>query len=297
MDNSELTNGDMEKIEKHLKDEAKIQEVHSMIDDILASEIDIEKNGSNFNLRNFGLILAFLIAGVGIWIWHASNHPNDVIPSDHKEVAPALPPEHIEPVIPIENNKVSPSDTEPKQSDKPSIKKETEKEHPIAHQKPKDPKIAEPPKEKIPANRLIADNFSPIAWKNNQTRSSSDNAPDNLTTLIREKYNAGNYQDALELLIPLVEKYPQDWEILFFQGVCQLQGTPPKLAEAIQTFDLIIDNDDNNYLEEANWFLLGALISKGENAKAYTLLENSFLRFPNDKYYTKAKNLETLLKK
>lgn len=239
---------EMQDIEKHLKAEAKIREVHSIIDDVMAADTAPPKNESGFNWKYLGWIAVLLFIGFGVFYWAMSNKKSTE-----------------KPPLPKENSTIKP----------------VEQNQPMANETDKSSN------NKTPFKTLLAANFSPVAWGIRGTRSLSNQAPENEKNIIKAKYNSGNYKETLQLLNPLVKKYPNDWELIFFKGVCQINTPNGNTESAIQSFEKIIEHDDNSYIEDAQWFLAAAYLQKNDVAKAKETL-NKILTYPSE-YNERAK--------
>jgi len=280
----------MDKIEKHLKAEGKIREVHDIIDEALDSDNTDGNNGAFFNWKNIGLILAFLIAGSGLWLWNASDQQSVEVTAPYIETSETPPIKTEKPSIEKEIEKAPPQNNK---KEKPSTKKSP----PVAQQeidKPSDtqkPAIQEKTNTPQPERNLIAANFSPPKWGNNNMRSASETAPEDQKKIARQMYNSGAFNEVLKITNPLANKYPGDWEILFYNGVCQFKAPDTNTDDAIVVFKKIIENDDNVFIEDAEWMLAVALLSKGEQSAAKTILQQNILIYSTHKHYSSAKEL------
>jgi len=289
-DNQELSQSELEKIERHLKAEAEIQEAHSIIDDILKDPAAaVEKKMSPLWMIGLALIAGLVLLSIWFLGQRDSNkekQPNkDLIPIEKNS-------ENVRDLQKNENEKIWKDETDESDLNARSSKNKEKKELPMANVEDDRQDLKSMDQEE----QLIAANFSPVSWKESNLRSSSNAAPKDLKSSIRNMYSQRKYSSALSALHTLSKEYPEDWEILFFQSVCQLQLEVPETGKAIEGLNAIIANDDNIYLEEANWFLIGALIQSGEKSKASEILRQNFLIYPNSKYHTQAKRIEQFLR-
>ena len=276
----------MYEINKHLKAEAKIKEVHAILDEINGSNIDVQKKNKNPNNRKWIVSSLMLVLGA-IVLWQSNTKKST-------ETSPLeVNAKRQETKQKTEEKLASPEISKqlvPTKEKKPSAQKEM----PIAAKKadktPTEKKDKISSKRKtIPHNPLIADSFTPVPWENNRFRSSSETAPDALKSAIKKQYNAANYKEVLSLIAPLLLDYPSDWELVFYKGVSDFHAQD--FENAIETFRQIIDQDDNLFLEDAEWYLVGALIFNYEKDQAKNNLKQKILAYPSHKHYENARNL------
>jgi len=309
-------NFEMEDIDKHLKAEGKIREVHNIIDDLLASDIDDVKSDPNSSWKYFGLILALIITALGIWFW-ATSDQQSVVDTPQNTDTPIAPietenqREEKEGIITDQENKEKESAKKEKSIEsektesvipdfqKEQTPKEINKEKEVPQKNDVDVKsqpIANQESKVQEEDKLIAGYFPSDKWGNNTSRGAYNGAPIDKKNMAKEIYNSGVYEKALKILEPLGKEYSDDWEILFYKGVCQLEVPNKNIEEAIQAFNQIIEHDKNPLIEDAEWMLVRALLNKGDKKSAENIL-NQIKRIPYHKYNAPAKQLNAKLDK
>jgi tetratricopeptide (TPR) repeat protein len=84
-------------------------------------------------------------------------------------------------------------------------------------------------------------------------------------------YNRKEYSHALEILkrIPGSAQNPQ---VIFFKGICYLLTDAPH--QAIKEFDIIIENMNPSYYDEAIYYKAIALLRSNKKEKALEQLNN-----------------------
>ncbi len=290
----------MDEIQKHLKAEAKIQEVHAIVDDLLASELKENPPKNLLNWKTVGISLTLFIALLSIWIWYTSNYGTKPINPENSKSVPGKS-ELVSKDF-VTNKTESSSKIINSNSNSPLKKISNRPNEPASETK----KVSNPSKKilsknltkkKKKENKLIAYNFSQVEWGNNNLRSLSNTAPEEQKTLAKEKYNSKVYNEALSIIESLNKEYPDDWELIFYRGVCQLEIPKINNLEAIKTFSLIIEHDDNPFIEDAEWLLIRAHHTNEDKILTKRKIEESIIRYPSHKYYDSAKQLYDLLDK
>jgi tetratricopeptide (TPR) repeat protein len=90
-------------------------------------------------------------------------------------------------------------------------------------------------------------------------------------TLAIEYYNTRDYEKAAVLFNKVLEKKPNDMQTVLLKGVSNFEEQ--KYPEAKQSFNQVIDNKDNLYVDQAQWFLSLCYLNTNENEKAIQLLK------------------------
>ena len=110
--------------------------------------------------------------------------------------------------------------------------------------------------------------FSPPVYITSESR-----GPDSLGNFSEamEYYNRGNYTKTLRILkkIPRTDGNPQ---VIFFKGVCFLLTDEPR--KAIKEFDVIIENMNPSYYDEAIYYKAIALLRLDKKESALEQLRN-----------------------
>jgi len=83
-------------------------------------------------------------------------------------------------------------------------------------------------------------------------------------------YRDGNYKEALEFFEILEEESQGSPEIVTHAGICLWKLNRPK--EALEHFNEVISDQDNAYVEDAQWFSVACLILDNEREEAVALL-------------------------
>lgn len=82
---------------------------------------------------------------------------------------------------------------------------------------------------------------------------SADNKADKLLVNAIQLYEAGEYAEALPLFQEIIEKDTSKVEMNLYSGISQMEVK--KYKEASGSFKTIIDQNDNLYIEQAEWYL------------------------------------------
>jgi tetratricopeptide (TPR) repeat protein len=100
-------------------------------------------------------------------------------------------------------------------------------------------------------------------------RSANSNADADFT-LALEYYNTHDYNNAAKLFSKVIEKKPNDMQSVLLNGVSNFEDK--KYPEAKQSFGKVIDNKNNLYIDQAQWYLALCYINTNEKDKAQRLL-------------------------
>lgn len=90
-------------------------------------------------------------------------------------------------------------------------------------------------------------------------------------TLALEFYNTRDFEKAAILFNKVLETKPNDMQTVLLKGVSNFEEK--KYPEAKQSFSKVIDNKDNLYVDQAQWFLSLCYLNTNENDKAIQLLK------------------------
>jgi tetratricopeptide (TPR) repeat protein len=89
-------------------------------------------------------------------------------------------------------------------------------------------------------------------------------------TLALEFYNTHDYNKAAELFSKVLESKPNDMQTVLLKGVSNFEEK--KYPEAKQSFGKVIDDKNNLYIDQAEWYLALCYINTNERDKAERLL-------------------------
>lgn len=89
-------------------------------------------------------------------------------------------------------------------------------------------------------------------------------------TLALEFYNTHDYNKAAILFSKVLESRPNDMQTVLLQGVSNFEEK--KYPEAKQSFGRVIDDKNNLYIDQAQWYLALCYINTNEKEKAQRLL-------------------------
>jgi len=89
-------------------------------------------------------------------------------------------------------------------------------------------------------------------------------------TMAMDYYKIHDYRNAAVYFTKVLEKDPQNMESSFFHGLASFENS--NFPEAKQSFGKVIDNNDNLYIEDAQWFLALCYIKTYDQSKAKELL-------------------------
>jgi hypothetical protein len=106
------------------------------------------------------------------------------------------------------------------------------------------------------------------------------------------EYNRKNYSDALKKL-NTIDGAGTNPRVIFFKGICLLYTG--SLKDSIQQLDIIIEDMNPSYYDEAIYYKAIALLRSGKEKAALTLLSNLAEMF--SPLSQKAKSLISKIKK
>lgn len=86
-----------------------------------------------------------------------------------------------------------------------------------------------------------------------------------------QKYEDGNYEQALVLFEQLLEKRKDDMSINLYSGISYIEVA--KYQKATQSFQTIITDNNNLFIEQAEWYLAMCYLKTEDNKKAKELLD------------------------
>jgi tetratricopeptide (TPR) repeat protein len=100
---------------------------------------------------------------------------------------------------------------------------------------------------------------------------SAQSAPDADFTLALELYNTHDYGKAAILFNKVLENKPNDMQVVLLRGVSKFEEK--NYPEAKQSFDKVIENRDNLYVDQAQWYLALCYLQTNETEKAKKLFK------------------------
>ena len=103
------------------------------------------------------------------------------------------------------------------------------------------------------------------------TQRSAQSAPDADFTLALELYNTHDYGKAAILFNKVLENKPTDMQVVLLQGVSNFEEK--NYPEAKQSFNKVIENRDNLYIDQAQWYLALCYLQTNETEKAKKLFK------------------------
>jgi len=103
------------------------------------------------------------------------------------------------------------------------------------------------------------------------TYRSGNTETDRLLLTALQKYEDENYEEALLLFEQLLEKRKDDMAVNLYSGISYLEME--KYQKATHTFQTIIADDNNLFIEQAEWYLAMCYVKTDENGKAKELLD------------------------
>jgi len=101
-------------------------------------------------------------------------------------------------------------------------------------------------------------------------RSAQPNTSDDFT-LALEFFNTHDYKNAAIYFSKVVESKPEDMYSSLLNGISNFENN--KYPEAKLSFETVIDNKTNIYIDQAQWYLALCYVNTGENDKAIRQLE------------------------
>jgi TolA-binding protein len=90
-------------------------------------------------------------------------------------------------------------------------------------------------------------------------------------TLALEFYNIHDYEKAAVLFNKVLENKPNDMQTVLLKGVSNFEEK--KYPEAKQSFVKVIDNKDNLYIDQAQWYLALCYLNTNDTEKAKQLFK------------------------
>jgi len=90
-------------------------------------------------------------------------------------------------------------------------------------------------------------------------------------TLALEFYNTHDYERAAELFNKVLENKPNDMELVLLEGVSNFEVK--KYPEAKQSFGKVIDDKNNLFIDQAQWYLALCYVNTNEMEKAKQLFK------------------------
>ena len=90
-------------------------------------------------------------------------------------------------------------------------------------------------------------------------------------TLALEFYNTRDYEKAAILFNKVLKRKPNDMQTVLLTGVANFEDK--KYPEAKLSFYRVIDNKENLYIDQAQWYLALCYLNTDEKAKALQLLK------------------------
>jgi tetratricopeptide (TPR) repeat protein len=100
---------------------------------------------------------------------------------------------------------------------------------------------------------------------------SAQSATDKDFTLALEYYNIHDYDKAAILFNKVLENKPNDMQSVLLKGVANYEEK--KYPEAKQSFGKVIDNKDNLFVDQAQWYLALCYLQTNETEKAKKLFK------------------------
>jgi tetratricopeptide (TPR) repeat protein len=121
---------------------------------------------------------------------------------------------------------------------------------------------------------------------------SAQSATDADFTLALEFYNTHDYDKAAIFFNKVLENKPNDMQTVLLKGVSNFEEK--KYPDAKQSFGKVIDNKDNLYVDQAQWYLALCYLQTSETEKAIKLFkaigdENGIYRSDANKIYKSLK--------
>ncbi|MFO7829743.1 MAG: tetratricopeptide repeat protein [Bacteroidales bacterium] len=103
------------------------------------------------------------------------------------------------------------------------------------------------------------------------TYRSGNTETDRLLLNALQKYEDENYEQALILFEQLLEKRANDMAVNLYSGISYMEVE--KYQKATNSFQTIITDNNNLFIEQAEWYLAMCYLKTEDNAKAKELLE------------------------
>jgi tetratricopeptide (TPR) repeat protein len=109
------------------------------------------------------------------------------------------------------------------------------------------------------------------AYEPPTSQRSIQSATDEDFTLAVEFYNTRDYEKAAVLFNKVLENKPNDMQTVLLVGVASFEEK--KFPEAKQSFGRVIEDKDNLYIDQAQWYLALCYLNTDEKDKAIKILK------------------------
>jgi tetratricopeptide (TPR) repeat protein len=103
------------------------------------------------------------------------------------------------------------------------------------------------------------------------TYRSGNTETDRLLLTALQKYEDENYEEALVLFEQLLEKRKDDMAINLYSGISYMEVE--KYQKATHSFQTIITDNNNLFIEQAEWYLAMCYLKTEDNTKAKEMLD------------------------
>jgi TolA-binding protein len=125
------------------------------------------------------------------------------------------------------------------------------------------------PSKKLNRESIMKEYYRPYEPPRGQRSAQSETNTD--FTLALEFYNTHDYDKAAALFSKILEERPNDMQTTLLNGVSNFEEK--KYPEAKQSFGKVIDNKDNLYIDQAQWYLALCYLNTNETEKAKQLFK------------------------
>jgi len=123
-------------------------------------------------------------------------------------------------------------------------------------------------------------------------RRSASSGTNELFTKALELYNTQDYEQAAIFFSRVIENNPKDMQSMLLNGVANFENS--KYPEAKQSFNKVIDDNNNLFIDQAEWYLALCYIKTGQNDRARAQLTT--IRAGEGIYKTNARKILRKLK-
>jgi len=106
-------------------------------------------------------------------------------------------------------------------------------------------------------------------------------------SLAMEFYNMHDYRKAAILFTKVVENNPKDMQSTFLNGISNYENS--KYPEAKRSFGIVIGNNNNLFIDQAEWYLAFCYLKTNERERAIQQLE--MIKQENGIYSKEAKSI------
>jgi tetratricopeptide (TPR) repeat protein len=113
---------------------------------------------------------------------------------------------------------------------------------------------------------------------------SGEASTEQMMTDARQYYDAGRYQDAIVLFEKLLAENPDDMETNLYSGISYMEVK--KYNDAGRSFNKIIAQNDNLFIEQAEWYLGFCYLMTGKTEEARNHFDK--IAYSKSSYSTKA---------